>query len=475
MRTILFLGCLLIAIAGFSQSTENAEAMVAKIANLYNKEDYKAVYSLLSPDFKTELSEAQAIAFCTNNLYTPFGKILNWQAGEKKDGNFNYKVIFEKGKIDLSFNLNEKQELTGMMWVPITENNRKKRNADHIATNNKRLTTAQRVIDSLARDYLANAATCGLSIGIVARGSTEMYFYGSVNKDTEALPGPSTIYEIGSITKTFTGTILAHAINEGKIKPDDDIRKYLPGEYPNLEYEGKPITVQDLANHTSGLARMPNDLNRQDNFDPSDPFKNYTTEMVLNYLKTVKLNKEPGTVSSYSNLGGGLLGIILERLYQSPLAGLYAELINAPLQLRYTNITVPKADEGRRATGYFDGTGKKAAYWHLGGLAAAGGLNSCLADMLIWLSANSSETNEDMKLAHAETFKDAKNSIGLHWILSATKDKHTIVWHNGGTGGFRSYCGFVKEMNIGVVVLSNTAIDVDYVGQGILKELKAEK
>jgi len=467
---------ILITIVGFfttlfasGQTAGNGEKIMTEIAELYNKEVYDEMYPLHAPEFKSKITQDQLSAFYETNIRLKYGKIISWDPDKGKAGTINYRVQLENGQLDLSFSLNEKNEISGIQWLPHHEKkNIKKRDISNINYDNPKQTKLQLLIDSLALDHLQDSVNCGLSIGVIHNGKTEMFFYGSNYKDADVLPGMRTLYEIGSVTKTFTSILLAHAINEGKIKPEDDIRKYLPGTYPNLQFRKRPIQIKDLANHTSGLPRLPANLTKQPHYDPKDPYKNFSKEMIYSYLKKVKIDTFPGKINEYSNLGAAVLGIILENVYQKPLEELIKQYVTRPAKMKDTKFTLSEGERNKMATGY-DDAGAETPYWNLGAFIAAGGLKSNMEDMLNYLAANMSETNPDFKLSHQQTFKNATTTVGLNWILTTTKNGNTLIWHNGGTAGFTSFCGYIKKKKIGLVVLNNSGVNVDNIAINILK------
>ena len=467
---------ILIAIVGFfstlfasGQTAGNGEKKMTEIAELYNKEAYNDMYLLHASEFKSKISQDQLSTFYKTNIRSIYGKIISWNPAKGKTGTINYLVQLENGPLDLSFSLNEKNEISGIQWLPHHEKkNIKKRDVSNISYDNPKETKLQLLIDSLALDHLQDSVNCGLSIGVIHNGKTEMFFYGSNYKDADVMPGMRTLYEIGSVTKTFTSVLLAHAINEGKVKPEDDIRKYLPGTYPNLQFRKHPIQIKDLANHTSGLPRLPTNLTKQPHYDQKDPYKNYSKEMIYSYLKRVKIDTFPGKINEYSNLGTAVLGIILENVYRKPLEDLIKQYVTHPAKMKDTKFTLSEGERNKMATGY-DDAGNETPNWNLGAFIAAGGLKSNMEDMLNYLAANMNETNPDFKLSHQQTYKNATITIGLNWVLTTTKDGNTLIWHNGGTAGFTSFCGFIKEKKTGVVVLNNSGVIVDNIAMNILK------
>lgn len=465
---VLIAACIFMSLLARSQSASDGEKAMDRLSAAYNKEDYHSLYLMLSPEFQRQMPEAQMQSFFKNSLRGAFGNILSWKLTSSKSS-YKYAVHMDRGELDLDLYLSQKQEIAGMRWLPAKKaTSGKKRDPSAIRSNNPRQTPLQKLLDSLAIEHLQDPVNCGLSISVIKDGKADFYFYGSVSKSKDKLPDTATLYEIGSVTKTFTAIVLAHAINEKKLQPGDDIRKYLPGSYPNLEYKGKPITIEHLSNHTSGLPRIPAEFDRQKNFDVQDPYKNYTKEMFLEYLARVKIEVEPGTVSEYSNYGVAVLGMILEQVYHKSITELIAMYVTNPAGMRHTVFDVSGSEKDLRANGYNE-EGKEVKFWTLGLFNAAGGLKSNISDMTRYLQANMQDINADFSLTHQSTFTDAHNSIGLNWIISTAAGKQTIIWHNGETGGFHSYVGYSKQQNAGVVILSNSATETEYIAKSLLE------
>ena len=135
-----------------------------------------------------------------------------------------------------------------------------------------------------------------MSIGVLKDGQTYTYGYGATQKKNGVLPDANTIFEIGSVSKTFTAQLLAYYVNSGKISLTDPITKYLPDSVA-ANPELQKIKVVNLSNHTSGLVRLPENILSK-NMDAVNPYKNYTTQLLFSYLKTSKLASVPGEVYS---------------------------------------------------------------------------------------------------------------------------------------------------------------------------------
>lgn len=453
-----------------AQDKNPSDRIVGLIRTYYNEDKYDELYNLLSADAQRQMPEAAVTDFYQNALKSQLGAIQSYRFIEEQAPVYLYYVRFEKLTLSLHIALNENNKVMRWEWLPVKEET-KQGHSKMIQSNNPLKTKEQLMVDTIARAYLQDERNSGISIGIIKDGQTQMYHYGEKDKHTQALPDDQTIYEIGSVTKTFTGILLAHTVNTKKIRLDDDIRKYLPGEYPNLQFHHQPVQVGHLSNHTSRLPRVPEDLDRQAGYDADNPYKHYTREMMLHYLNTVHIDTVPGVIPEYSNYGTALLGIILESVHNVSLDRLLEQVITAPLGMPHTKFTLSEKERKQAATGYGE-DGEEAHYWDFNGMEAAGGLKSTLPDMLRYLEANMKESNTDIALSHQQTTgSSAGQSAGLNWIRSIWNQGSSLIWHNGATYGFSSFIGFDKQARTGIVVLSNSGNSVDNTSISILKRL----
>lgn len=320
------------------------------------------------------------------------------------------------------------------------------------------------------KERIDNGESVGVVVGFVdAQGRREYFSHGSAVLNGNRSVDESSIYEIGSITKVFTCTALADMALNGEIGLDDTAEKYLP-ETANLpERNGARITLAHLATHTSAIARMPNNFRPA---DPGNPYADYTVENMYEFLSGYTLNRDIGEKYEYSNLGMGLLGHILSLRAGMDYERLIVNRICRVLGMKNTGITLTKDMKKRLAKGH--ARGQEVPNWDIPTLAGAGALRSDAKDMLTFLAANigikGSRLSPAMDMTH-EARADAGNNmkVGLGWhILDNGKTK--IVWHNGGTGGYRTFCGFIKDKKIGAVVLSNTNISMDDIGLHLLDD-----
>ncbi len=320
-------------------------------------------------------------------------------------------------------------------------------------------------IADIVKPYIDNEMTKGLSIGIYKDGEIEFYNYGICSDKNPVLPTENAIYEIGSITKTFTGAILAEMVVEGKVNYNDPVTKYLPKEVVNWSPE-LAITLEDLATHNSSLPRMPSNFIKRAIFNMSNPYKNYTVEDMYDFLKDFEPLPKSERKSDYSNLGMGLLGHILANVDGLSYEEMVRKRIFQPLGMDDSCIEIA---EGKLIQGH-DGSGSATSQWDLPTFAGAGAIRSTTTDMMKYLVANIDEVAPYGITHEAKRNYSRSRKIGLAWIIQ-TKNDLDITWHNGGTGGFRTYTGFSKDKKVGVIVMANSIQSVDAIGTRILQLL----
>ena len=299
----------------------------------------------------------------------------------------------------------------------------------------------------------------GLSIGIYKNGKEFYYNYGSLEKDKHVLPTSATVYEIGSITKTFTGILLAQAFLDNKIKLDDDIRKYLKEDYKNLEYDGKPIRIIYLANHTAGLPEdiYPESLMKLKNptmFEIVNLFEGDRGSIFIKDLHNFTLKTMPGEKINYSNTGMILLGNILENVYGSSYSELIAKYITHPLKMTETETVFFESDTANYTKGY-DKSGNIMPHITFQIAGAAGGLKSTTRDMMNYVKANVNELNKAIKFSHKKTVGTDEIGMGLGWQMRKSFWGDKQLWHDGGEPGFSSYCTIIPTKKTGIVCLMN--------------------
>lgn len=316
--------------------------------------------------------------------------------------------------------------------------------------------------------------TAGIIVGIVGPGGEAYASAGLLELGKQQKIDPDTIFEIGSITKAFTGILLADMVKRGEVKLEDPVRKYLPSnvEMPKFNRE---ITLLDLATHHSALPRLPRNFSPG---DPDDPYVDYTSEKLYEALKTVVIDVDVGKAYQYSNLGVGLLGHALCRAAKSNYETLVRQRITALLGMKSTSVQVDSGSKARVAKGYEESAGKltptKPWTWKdSSALVGTGGLRSTARDMIRLVAANAGITETKLAPAFEEAYAEreaggsAEAEVGLGWQRRIVGDR-IVVWQNGATGGAHAYCAFDPLLKFGVVVLTNSTTDVDDIGLHLL-------
>ena len=305
-----------------------------------------------------------------------------------------------------------------------------------------------------------------IAIGFIDENGPQYYSFGHQTIDGRPVDEHS-IYEIGSISKVFTGILLADMVEKGQMSVDDPISKYLPDGIDVPTFNGKHITLGHLSDHTSSLPRMP------DNFDPADrsnPYADYTVEQLYEFLSSVELTREIGSEYEYSNYAQGLLGHILALKAGMSYEELLSTVITESLGLSETKVTLDDHMKRNLAIGHNNGV--EVSNWDIATLTGAGGIRSSVHDMVEFLSANlgysKTPLKKAMNLSHEIRHdKGGNGSVGLGWHVIEHNDRAYIA-HSGGTGGYRAFAAMDKEAGKGVVVLTNSTRGADDIARYIM-------
>ncbi len=292
-----------------------------------------------------------------------------------------------------------------------------------------------------------------LSIAIIDSGEINFIGIKRQNDSILQIENHRNTFEIGSISKVFTSTLLSNLVVNNQLKLEHNIQDYIDFKLKTT----KTITFKELANHTSGLPRLPSNLNLM-HTDPSNPYKNYDEEKLKIYLKEkLKLNQTPGENYEYSNLGAGFLGYLLAKISNSN----YEKMLQERIFSKYgmSNSTADRTIINSELVKGLDDKGEETPNWDLNILAGAGGMLSTVDDMTKFALAQFNDENFELKLTHQSTFKINENmEMGLGWhIIKASDGKDEMIWHNGGTGGYTSSIALNLKNNSGIIILSNVS------------------
>jgi len=463
--TTLILFCPIVGFSAPGNTPEMNDSLFGRVVALVNAHEGDSLYNLLGHDFQADFSREKFAAVLKSNLY-PLGKITSQVLISYKDGLSSYKAVCEHAALEFRIKA-EDWKIVGLRFLPYKEPVALKDYAE--PSDNPMKSRLDSQVDAVAREYINKVNTAGISIGLYRDGALYIYNYGATQKKGK-LPTEFTIYELGSITKTFTATLLAYFVQQRLVSLSDPITKYLPDSVTaNKNLAG--ITLQMLFNHTSGLPRMPSNF-IENKSNELNPYKHYTTQMLYDYLKDCKLDSRPGEKYAYSNLAVGLMGKILEHVSGKSYEQLIKEIICQPLAMKST-YQRPDADETARQTSVHNEKGSEIIMWDLDALAGAGCLRSDVHDMLLYARANLSEGEGTLasaiKLTHQRTF-DGEMEIGLGWHMSTNSD--TMYFHAGRTGGCSTSMILAPGKKCAVVMLSNSAEDVDATAGALLMKLR---
>lgn len=319
-----------------------------------------------------------------------------------------------------------------------------------------------------ANDLISAGDNVGIVMALIDDESVDYFSTGTTDLTNNIPVDKYSIFEIGSISKVFTCVMLADEVLKGNMALSDPISKYLPKGVTAPSRNGKVITLKDLATHTSGLPRMPNNFNPTDS---ANPFAEYTYELAYEFLSSYELTRDIGLEYEYSNYGMGLLGHLLELHSGKSYEALMIEKITTPLKMPNTRLVLTANMLKHLAKPHARGV--EVSNWDIISLAGAGGIRSDLDDMVRFLKANMGVNKPNIyeamvlsqQVAYEKESDNFKMGLGWHYAQNGTD---TIVWHNGATGGYKAFTGFINGTQKGVVVFANSDGDIGRLGMKLL-------
>nr|WP_084407015.1 serine hydrolase domain-containing protein [Pedobacter panaciterrae] len=381
-----------------------------------------------------------------------------------KDSIGIYKVT---GKIPLQImfgSLDKNDKMNTFAALSSTETAKK---TYKVATDNKLINHLDSTVDKLVSAYIQTKGNVGVSAGVLYKGNSYFYNYGERKIDTKSLPDNHTLYDIGSISKTFTSTLLALAVHQQKLTLETSITKFLPdsvAENPALQ----KITFKELANHTSGLPRDADNLGATV-IDANQPYGNYEVKDLFSLLKHFKQTTVPGVKYGYSNIGTGLIGVLLERIYHKSYKELLRQYITLPLKMNETMCSIDSTKFSNLAQGY-NRFSQPVPFYHLQAVEAAGAIKSSTFDLITYAKAQLFSSNRTLdtalKLIHQVTFDKKPDIVGLGWYY--LPDNKNVMTHTGGAGGYSSSICIDLSKQIAVVILTNNTSTGHILGKDLI-------
>ena len=331
--------------------------------------------------------------------------------------------------------------------------------------------TDDQVLTILQQRIDKNAAR-GIAIVLLdPDGSVRFLSKGQSGNPARPQIDADTLFEIGSITKVFTSTVLAQRVAQGDLELDTRLDEVM-GAKPAWANPGVgAVTLRQLATHTSGLPRLPLDANFLGGMVRSlhNPYANYSEADMWTYVRQLPLEVKLDRPVAYSNLGVGLLGQALASLDKMSYSDMVTARILAPLGMTATGTGLSTDREQFMAQGH-NASLLPVPLWDLPSMPGAGALRSSTRDMARFLQAHMQGTLAGASASHSAQVRiDDTQSVALGWFIEQRHGEE-IHWHNGGTGGFRAFAGFNLKSGKGVVVLSNVSQGVDDIGLHLLSQ-----
>ncbi len=322
-------------------------------------------------------------------------------------------------------------------------------------------------LQSILAQRIARGGGVGLVVAVTERGVPRCVAVGRRAGDGSPPLDCAAVFEIGSVSKVLTGMLLAQMSVAGDVTLGDPVQRFLPADVRVPSRGGRAITLEHLATATSGLPRVP-DLEPADS---ADPYADFGPAELHAYLSSHELARDPGESYEYSNLGAGLLGHALALRAGMPYEQLVIERLLQPLGMNETRITLTPVLRARLAGGHGPDL-EPAGNWEFAALAGAGAWRSTAPDMMRLMAAMLAPPPVlaeaiALSVAPRQSAGHPRLSIGLGWHV-LERGGVRIVWHNGETGGFHSFVGFVPTTGANVVVLSNATLDIDDIGMHVL-------
>jgi len=351
-------------------------------------------------------------------------------------------------EIILNISIDDNSKINGLLVKPFAEEVNTENVINNLSIKNSLTTKDQSEIIFENTKVFPNNTQ--LSIAIIKDGLVSYFGINKENDTISTIDNQKSIFEIGSISKVFTSTLLANFVIDGKVKLNDNINDYLKTPLNN----STEISFIDLANHTSGLPRLPTNLDLT-KVNPENPYKEYKEKELEDYV-TNQLELSNKGENQYSNLGAGLLGYTLSKIENDTYESLLQNKIFSKydMQNSTTDITTIK---GNLVKG-LNNEGIEVPNWDLAVLAGAGAIFSTVEDLSQFAISQFEYKNKELELTRVKTFELNKNmDIGLGWHILKNKSDNLWYWHNGGTGGYSSSMVIEEKSKNGIIILSNVS------------------
>jgi serine-type D-Ala-D-Ala carboxypeptidase/endopeptidase len=331
-----------------------------------------------------------------------------------------------------------------------------------VPTDNPHRSALDAAVDQAASRFFSNRCHVGASMAVIKADRIYFYDYGSTTRGKAVLPTPQSVYELASVTKTFTAYLAARAVLGGQMSLDGDFRRELPGDYSNLAWHGQPITLRMLLTHRSG---MPRDIPDTDALFAHKDAPDFNARMIalnqgfgrnelLAALHDTQLRGAPGENQVYSNAGFLVIGLGLEKVAGQPFDTLVRQHITQPLGMASTGFALDASERSRLVDAY-DRYGQPAPY-HQPNAGASWGLYTSVEDLAKYVRWQLDGHDPAVRLSHQPLMGQANDGDAMAWNLGSDRGQ-PIIWHSGGSYGMSSQVVLYPDQREGYALLANDA------------------
>jgi CubicO group peptidase (beta-lactamase class C family) len=414
----------------------------------YNTNNFEVIFSMFSSDMKVAVPLNKLTPYLTN-LKKQAGNITKREfVSYKNESVAVYKTNFESAIYALNISLDKNSKINGFAVTPFAEENTSETVINNLSIKANSITKKQsQLIFENAKTFPNQTQ---VSIAFINNGKVSYYGTKKNNDTISTIDNHESVFEIGSISKVFTSTLLANFVMDGKIKLNNNVNDYLKTPFHN----NIKISFINLANHTSGLPRLPSNLDLA-KVNLENPYKDYKEKELEEYL-TNHLELSNKGEYQYSNLGGGLMGYTLSQIGNTTYENLLQNKIFSKYEMQNSTADINKV-KGDLVRG-INNEGKEIPNWEFSILAGAGGILSTPEDLSKFVIAQFNTSNKALELTRQKTLEiNDTMDIGLGWHLLKSQSKNIWYWHNGGTGGYSSSMVFDEKTKNGIVILSNVS------------------
>jgi len=445
MKNLILIILILFVNISFAQTEKLTSKTVAEsFVKNYNLNNYEMIFSMFAGAMQNHMPIKKTIEYFSD-LKAEAGNITNREFVKYENGSSaSYKTTFERAVFSINISIDSNSKINEFLIKPFN-------NYENVINNfskNKLITKQQSEIIFENAKKFPNRTQ--IAIAIIKDGKVNYFGINKENDTISTIDNKKSIFEIGSITKVFTSTLLSNFVKDKKIKLNDNINDYLNLTFNN----GTKISFKTLANHTSGLPPLPSNLDLT-KVNPQNPYKEYNKQELVEYL-TKHLIISQKSKYEYSNLGAGLIGYTLSEIENISYDSLLRTKIFSKYNMLNTTTDLNKVN-GKLVKGQ-DASGNEVSNWELSVLAGAGGILSTVEDLSKFAIAQFDCSNKELKLTRQKTFEINDNmSIGLGWHIIKSKSGSILNWHNGGTGGYSSSMAIDMKSKNGIIILSNVS------------------